>query len=308
MNKFKCPLSGEENELEVVNIFKAKDLAKLYKKKRKIDLSDEFTENEIKLIKNKKLNFHFFVPFISGSSNFYNGLTLTSKYSIQKREYQFASKYIKDSDKVLDVGCGWGFFKSYIPNSDYLGIEFSKESKQKCEERNIKVTSTLIEDMPKDNKFDVVVAFQVLEHIENPIGFVKSMRDVTKENGLIILSVPNVDSFNSLQENNYLNYPPHHISWWSKDSLVYLAHQLDLEIVDFEFDKLESTSLYYSISLKQKFNKIFNRGDSLIRDNPFDRFLNLGFAIFSKIFAKPAPELMPNGHSMTFILKKKENI
>jgi cyclopropane fatty-acyl-phospholipid synthase-like methyltransferase len=305
MSNFKCPLSGEKDELEVVYSFKAKDLAKLYKKNRNIDLSDEFKAEEISLVKNKKLNFYFFSPFVSGSSNFYNGLTVTSKYSIEKNEYLFASKYIKESDKVLDVGCGWGFFSSYIPKSDYLGIEFSEESKQKCEERNIEVTSTLIEDMPKDNKFDVVASFQVLEHIENPMGFVKSMKDVTHDNGLIILSIPNVDSFNSLQENNYLNYPPHHISWWSKDSMLYVARELDLEIIDFEYDRLETTSLYYSISLKRRFNKLFNRGDTLIRDNPFDRFLNLGFSIFAKIFPKPEPALMPNGHSITFVFRKR---
>ena len=305
MSQFKCPLSGEEKELEVVYRFKAKDLAKLYKKKRNLDLSNEFTKDEILLVKNKKIGFYFFYPFISGSSDFYEGLTVTSKYSVEKNEYDFASKYIKEGDKVLDIGCGWGFFSSYVPKADYLGIEFSQESKQKCEERNIKVTSTLIEDMPKDNKFDVVVAFQVVEHIENPINFVSSMRDITKDNGLMIISVPNVDSFNSLQENNYLNYPPHHISWWSKDSILYLANKLNLEIVDFEFDKLESTSLCYSISLKQRFNQIFHREKTLIRDNSFDRFINTVFAGVAKLFPKPDSRLMPNGHSMTFIFRKK---
>ncbi len=305
-NNLICPLSNTSEELEIIEVLNTQEIVKLYKSFRHLDLSNEFNTKEIYLVKNKQINFYFFYPFISGSSNFYEALTTKPQYAPEKDEYHFASKYIKYSDCVLDVGCGWGWFKSYIPNSEYLGIEFSQKSIQKCKDKNINVTSVLIEDFAKqEKKFDVVTSFQVLEHIENPIEFIQGMINSAKDNGLIIISVPNVDSFMACMENNYLNLPPHHISWWSKDSLFYVARKLNLEIIDFKIEKSISMNIALSISLKRKLNTILGRKQLLIRNNLFDRFVNKFFSLFGLLFRKSPEEIMPNGHSITFIFRKK---
>jgi 2-polyprenyl-3-methyl-5-hydroxy-6-metoxy-1,4-benzoquinol methylase len=305
-NEYICPLTGESKDIELVEIISTDDIVKLYKKYRNLDLTNEFKTKEIHLLKNKSINFYFFHPFVSGTSNFYEALTSKPQYASEKDEYLFASKYIKDTDKVLDVGCGWGWFRSYIPNTNYLGIEFSKQSLQKCKEKNINVTSVLIQDMAKkEEKFDVVVAFQVIEHIEDPLNFIQSMVDSAVSKGLIIISVPNVDNFMGVMENNYLNLPPHHVSMWSKQSLLYIAQKLNLEVIDIEIEKSKTLAPLFSILLKQKFNRFFNRKTTLIRNNFFDRFLNRIFASFAKFFPTPTRQLSIGGHSITIVLKKR---
>lgn len=306
MNNFICPLTGEKDELEIIEEIDSHELISLYKRVRGIDISEEIQTEKLIFIKNRKINFYFFYPFVSGSSKFYEELTSKPQYVAEKDEYLFASKYIKNTDKVLDVGCGWGWFKNYIPDSDYMGIEFSEKSIQKCKEKNINVTSVLIQDFAKkDEKFDVVVSFQVLEHIENPLFFVKSMAESATEKGLIILSVPNLDSFMSIRENNYLNLPPHHISWWSKDSLKYIADALNLEVLDYEVERLKDFNTIMDTYLKNLLNTLFKRKKKLIRNHWFDLFVIKLLNRMGRLFPKPQPQIMPNGHSITIVFRKK---
>jgi 2-polyprenyl-3-methyl-5-hydroxy-6-metoxy-1,4-benzoquinol methylase len=304
--QWNCPLTNQVTDIELIDTIKTKDIIDSYYLQRNISINNEFNSDEIYLLKNNMLNFYFFYPFISGSSEFYETLTKKPLYSSEKNEYLFASKYIKDNYSVLDVGCGWGWFKSYIPNTNYLGIEFSQKSIEKCRENNIDVTSTLIQDMAKSNKkFDTVVSFQVLEHIEDPIGFIESMIKVTNENGLIIISVPNVDSYMSIVENNYLNLPPHHISWWSKETLLYIRDKFDLELIDIEIEKQKDFSYTFIVYWKNKFNKFFGRKKKFIRNGKFDRRINKFFRLLSKLMPTPEHEILPNGHSITVVFRKK---
>jgi SAM-dependent methyltransferase len=47
------------------------------------------------------------------------------------------------------------------------------------------------------NLFDAVVAVEVVEHLENPFGFVRECADVLKPDGILILTTPNVESLAS---------------------------------------------------------------------------------------------------------------
>jgi len=301
-----CPLTNDVNGLQIIQSINVHDICNIYKRYRGISVDNEFDTTEIKLIYNERVGFYFFWPFKAGSKKFYSDFTSSPLYAEEKNEYKIAAQYIKDEDSVLDVGCGWGHFKKYIPKSKYYGLEFSEKSIEYCLSCNILAGSETVGQLSqKDEKYDVVVSFQVLEHVHNPREFFEAMIQCAKKNGLIILSVPNYDSFMSVMENNYLNMPPHHISWWSKNTFLYLAKTYNLELVDYHIEKLENNAISLYIGIKKSINNLLKRDDRFIRMGYMDRFLNKILLSITNALSIETPELMPNGHSITFILKRK---
>jgi len=94
---------------------------------------------------------------------------------------------LKVQPKVLDIGCGENnlFFKF----KDYTGIDIKDYGIKK----NILIMDlNCIKSLPfNDNTFDVVIATESLEHLFRPDIIAKEINRVVKEDGIIIVSLPN---------------------------------------------------------------------------------------------------------------------
>lgn len=95
--------------------------------------------------------------------------------------------------RVLEIGCADGFFSERIAFlHEVWGVEVDSEDAQKAERFCKKVYVGDIEEIEIDNKFNIVLLADVLEHTRNPITVLKKVGDWLTENGIIILSVPNI--------------------------------------------------------------------------------------------------------------------
>ena len=72
-------------------------------------------------------------------------------------------------------------------------------------------------------RYDVVCAFQVLEHVEHPKQFFHACVRTLKPGGTLLIAVPAQDSFLAIAPNLPLNMPPHHITRWTDRALINLA-------------------------------------------------------------------------------------
>jgi len=117
-------------------------------------------------------------------NRFYNCLKLLEK-----------CKY-KDG-KLLDVGCGTGIFLETIAKRKswhLYGVEPSKYAFKVAHNKfgdNI-FNCTLEEAQFKDKSFDVITLWNVLEHVPDPLAVLNEAERILKDDGLLILSVPNV--------------------------------------------------------------------------------------------------------------------
>ncbi|WP_293782464.1 class I SAM-dependent methyltransferase [uncultured Aeromicrobium sp.] len=99
--------------------------------------------------------------------------------------------------RVLEVGCGQGSFGVRLAaEHDYIGVELDESSAAVAQQRfdQANVDGTIIHgpvsSLPATDVFDVVCAFEVLEHIEDDAAALAEWVSRLRPGGLILLSVP----------------------------------------------------------------------------------------------------------------------
>jgi len=121
-------------------------------------------------------------------------------YLLHVQTYEHILKHVKDK-AVLDFGCGEGYGTNLISkhSTSVIGIDISDETiadaQAKYAASNIQLqTIKPIETSPlpfKDESFDVVVSFQVIEHIFKDDIYLKEICRVLKPDGLVMIATPN---------------------------------------------------------------------------------------------------------------------
>lgn len=95
--------------------------------------------------------------------------------------------------KILDVGCGTGANLLLLSKyGDAEGVDVSEDALAFCRERGLeKVKLGAGEDLPYDDAtFDLVTAFDVVEHMDDDLAGLKEMRRVLRPGGRVLLFVP----------------------------------------------------------------------------------------------------------------------
>jgi len=85
--------------------------------------------------------------------------------------------------KILDIGCMDDFLEKRLSRKfDYLGID----EEPFCE--NNKIIRKSVKDLKKGEKYDIVIATEVLEHLDDPVDAIRTLKSLTKR--YILISVP----------------------------------------------------------------------------------------------------------------------
>jgi len=118
-------------------------------------------------------------------------------------------KYINNKFNILDFGCGSGEFLKLIECKYKVGIEINKFSQKKLKTRKIPFVSR-IEHVQKKIKFDTIFALSVVDHLTDPISFIKKLSNKLKKSGKMIIIVRH-DHKKQSQKNSF--YKEHLYSW-----------------------------------------------------------------------------------------------
>ncbi|AJI44671.1 class I SAM-dependent methyltransferase [Francisella tularensis subsp. novicida] len=298
-----CPLCDSINikKLEKIN----KDqLIELYKKTTLDDISYLITQ-DIEFCECDNCKLRFYNPLITGDEKFYNSLQKFEWYYMnEKEEYFYAKDYINCTDKVLEVGSGKGAFAKHIDTKDYIGLDFSKQAKNMAQQNGIVVENELIEDYAKKHpqEFDVVVSFQVLEHVSNPKEFIESKLKALKKGGRLIIAVPSEDSFLKYATNAILNMPPHHVTRWSDVTFKYIADAYSLTIETIYHERVQEVHKPWYLNTLVA-NAIST--NKIITTSFFYKLKNKFASLIVKFLSRGLKdEMLPNGHTVLVVYKK----
>ena len=163
----------------------------------------------------------------------------------------------KTLGKVLDVGCGDGTIL-YMLQKDYelepYGIDISINAVNKAKERGIKASvANLNEKIPfPNNYFNVIFCTDVLEHLFSPENALQEIYRVSKEDAIIIFSIPNLGHLkNRIQFfwGKNITEPPFqvksHIRFWTKKSFVKLLTENGFKIE--KSTSIEGNTILYKL-------------------------------------------------------------
>lgn len=193
--------------------------------------------------------------------------------------------FINKEHRILDVGCGSGYFIEALSKIGYknlLGVE--PHIKKNITKKNFKINKGRIEDLEGNNLFDIIMLHHSFEHMNNPDLVFKSIKRLLVDDGVCVLRIPvsDCDAFEEYLENWAQLDAPRHEFLYTNKSIDFLAFKNKLKV-----EKIIDDSGIFQYVVSEQ----YRRGVPLISDESYYRPLIK--KIFNKnLFTKVEMELM----------------
>ncbi len=193
--------------------------------------------------------------------------------------------------KVLDVGSGTGDFLVTCKKDNWnvFGVEPNEDARTISKKNGINSINDI--SFLKENNFDVITLWHVLEHVENLLEYIEVLKSKLKPNGVLIIAVPNYKSFDAKYYKEFWAAfdVPRHLWHFSQTSIQKLFAKVSMKVEKTIPMKYDS---YYVSILSEKYKSG--------RTN-FLKALYIGF--LSNLKAKSTSEYS----SLIYVVKNIEN-
>ncbi len=232
-----CPLCHTRNKLEN-KIFTRKDGQKFVK------------------CQSCDLRYLIEVPNQASLDSFYSNYNLSYKktYSFAQPRHPFSHymirrlyPFINNSSNALDVGCGFGdvLIRLSLLGLSCHGVEPDMGARSALlGSEHIDTIYNSMSDIPLENKYDVIILNDVIEHLLDVDSFLKAVLAHASESCIIAIWTPN-SKFKSLT-NRLIQYEIdyEHLQYFSSETFSYLAAKYGCQIQHLESRGLPSVSKF----------------------------------------------------------------
>ena len=140
--------------------------------------------------------------------------------------------------KILDIGCGPGVFLSGLSEEwEKVGVDISKKALESCSRFAITCRGEFTNLKFADNEFDVISIQHVIEHLHDPISYVREICRTLRPGGILVLATPDFDcgcarffgkNFRMLHDNG-------HISLFTSFSVVQMVEDYGFEVIQVDY-------------------------------------------------------------------------
>lgn len=152
----------------------------------------------------------------------YKGLPIRAASNLHEKCMSMIKELgLPDQAMVLDLGAGEGAFSKRLMDSSYRVIAVEREEgRYHCNApcHNLDLNLDFAEHWPE--KFNLVVATEIIEHLNNPRHFINNCLKTLKENGWLVVTSPNMECWLSrisfLRDGRFL--------WFSEDDYHSIGH------------------------------------------------------------------------------------
>jgi 2-polyprenyl-3-methyl-5-hydroxy-6-metoxy-1,4-benzoquinol methylase/ribosomal protein S27E len=234
--KVSCPACNQENDNIVFTKFdftfhRCSACSTIYMSPRPSEtlMSDYYSNSE---------NYAYWAKYIFPASE------ATRRQKIHKpwlkRINGYCIDFKIDRGTLLEVGPGFGTFSAVATESNLfnrvVAVEPTPELAEACRKRGVEVIEKRIEDIGAElDTVDVVVAFEVIEHLFDPSFFLKAARSKLSKNGLLVLSCPNGLGFDiAMLGSSSLAVDAEHVNLFNPTSLSRLLEDIGFEVLHSE--------------------------------------------------------------------------
>lgn len=133
-----------------------------------------------------------------GYSKFTGAIQALRRLSAWRRAREIHRKFERPG-RVLDIGCGEGLFLRFMKSRGWevQGCETGIRAAERAEANLGQPIfhGDFFQMPPTGRPWDIVFVWHVLEHLPHPLHFLEKMREITSSQSLLVLAIPNADSW-----------------------------------------------------------------------------------------------------------------
>lgn len=177
-----------------------------------------------------------------------------NSYLYHKEHVDNYRKYFNNENlSVLEIGSGTGgFVKLLKEDLNIANITVVEKSNSNVDYLKANNTELLIHSNLEQvqGKFDVIIGIALFEHIRDPMNFLKKISHLLKDDGIVILEMPNkneplIDVYN-IKEFKKFNYQKQHYYTYSEKNLSFLINSSGFKIESFYYAQVYSLDNHLS--------------------------------------------------------------
>lgn len=229
----------------------------------------------------------------SPSSNYWSDVFFPSVEKIRIKElirpkalkiFEYFSVKEKKVNSIVDVGSGKGTFleewQKISNDTDLYAVEPSKKMSEICRDKGINTLENIVEEASEFHGIaDLAVSFETIEHVQDPLLFVSSIRKLLKEGGYMLMTGICYDGFDiqTLGINSKTISPPFHINFMSLKGYQLLLKRAgfsEIEVITpgiLDFDIVLNSLNHVEPQMKNFVELINARGEDVAK--MFQQFL-----------------------------------
>jgi len=169
--------------------------------------------------------------------------------TVETARFTTALTYIKENDKVLDIGCGVGVFtnlvKTTFPDSDVSGVDISNTAIEANKEENDTIFYQQgyigrLDFLP-ENSYDVIFCGETIEHLDEPVELFKEAYKLLKKGGKLIITTPKEENIKSEE----------HLWYFKQEDVEELFMRAEYKEIKFEYLKdMEHLLIIFAVGIK----------------------------------------------------------
>ncbi|HMJ88436.1 MAG TPA: class I SAM-dependent methyltransferase [Candidatus Acidoferrum sp.] len=227
------------------------------------------SRTEVNLFQCCNCGFRYFDPSLAGGAAFYEHLSRRPYYPAVKPEFTRAAQLAQQHslNRVCDVGCGGGYFLDMARKNGHetFGLELNPRAAAMSRSKGHHIFADDLSAIAatRSGSFDLVTAFQVIEHVPNPVEFLELAARLVRPQGYVVVGVPNSQSIHSLAPLDPHEWPPHHLSRWRFDHLRLLGERVGLDVVEQNGEITSGSQLRDFMRLNNRMAKVLHRANQV---------------------------------------------
>jgi SAM-dependent methyltransferase len=182
-------------------------------------------------------------PYYPAKYRRYTPIILTILKTLYRMRVSRWSSQFTQPGYAYEMGCADGFMLDALRQKGWrvLGSERNDEMLVIARENEIPVFAGEPESLPQEPTFDLIILFQVLEHLPDPAKTLKTLSGLLKPGGRLVIGVPNHASWQAGvgREKWFHLDVPRHLFHYTPDALKQALARVELTVVNVNHTSFE---------------------------------------------------------------------
>lgn len=154
-----------------------------------------------------------------------------------ERVISLCRKYGIKEGTLLEVGAGFGTFCEELSKthafSRIIAVEPTPDLAETCRKKGLQVIESPVEKVKLDENVNVIVSFEVIEHLFSPKAFIGYCSSLLAPGGILVLSCPNIEGFDiSILKEKSDSIDVEHLNYFNPSSLAHLVSSFGLTVLE----------------------------------------------------------------------------